>query len=158
MHNKVIEFQDLDFILPTTGFLTSPQPLPLPSHSLGCPWLCFLQRKSGWKTQKKKEMDLIDTVNLVLAPFGFERWSPMILSLRGWSFGLLFPVSFNHYSFLVWTLLLHFWGVWRVQSLDGRKIVPSPNLVWERFNSPPPFGINYWHMIQCFRDFLMNFI
>lgn len=43
-------------------------------------------------------------------------------------------------SFLMWTLSLHTFPMWRIWSLDGRKIVPNPNFDWERFYFPPPFG------------------
>lgn len=113
-------------------------------------------RRCGKK--KKKKIDLVDIVNLVLAPFHFERCSQMLLSLRGWIFGLPLPISFIIIHSWCWLTCYIFLGVWRIQSLDRRKNVRSPNLVWERFNSPSPLGTSYWHMIKCFSDCLMNFL
>lgn len=116
--------------------------------------------KGMWygRCKKKKKIDLVDIVNLVLAPFGFERCSQMLLSLRGWIFGLPLPTSFIIIHSWCWLSYYIFLGVWRIQSLDRIKIVPSTNLVWERFNSPSPLKTSYWHMIKCFRDCLMNFL
>lgn len=111
--------------------------------SLGYSWLNLHQRECEMEDAKKKKNDLVDTVNLVLAPFGIERCSQTLLSLRGWIFGLPLPISFIIIHFWCWLICYISLRVWRTQFLDRRKNVRSANLVWERFNSPSPLWTSY---------------
>lgn len=96
----------------------------------------------------------------------------LTLSSRGCILGLFRPLPppFNHHAYshtcreschTFNTAVDSFLTLFSVveDTISGcKKIVPNSNLVWERFNSLPPFGINYYPWQNASVIFLINFI